>query len=791
VPRDNTTNDSSVEAKPAQAMALFDHGYTHLIPILPPDARDENGDPLKGDGKAPGQKIGEAWDYLSGWQKRGAATREDVEGHLSDGANIGHVLGDLIALDIDDDDPERQAAVLAIIADDLESALADLTVRFNTRPMVLARRADGSPPITKRSIDIIDEVSGEPIAKFEVLGEGQQAVVAGTNAAHRAIRISNLVLFADLPEVSPEQTDELCDAIGRYYRDQGFTVCHGGGGGGDSGPPPEQEGLQAPDGARSVLDLMTDGAGTITIPNTIASRYTWLAVAAAMKASCRSPDDWASLEQVFVDWTMVRHPNDRPEDILKQWHSLHSPFRNGWTFLQDTLDRAGLAARVFSPVDGFDPGESDIAHSPPASSRRVLKIVHYGDTDDSDPPRQLVQNTLTEGGLSLVLGKPSSGKSFVALDMCGHIASGTPWFDRGVEQTGVVIFALEGGGSFHLRVDALKSKFAGDLPLSFVPESVNFLSSPEDLAAAVDAVAVEAAHHGIDIGLVVIDTLARAMPGGDENGPQDMTAVIRNMDRLRASTGAHVMLVHHLGKDASRGARGHSSLLGAVDTELTLTKEHGDHNGEMKVTKQKDLEPWHEPVPYVLKQISFGLHDQWGEPRTSCTVEPAPTIDFSLHPPEAKLSPRDRALLDLCESLTVAESTGASAAENDGNTPEKPDKTFKAGLYAICPEKVLKQAPGKTRTERDNQRRMIRRSFKVLKDNGLIDENGRTGQPDKSRTKPDSPDPARRAGQDKPDCPPIGAAALSAAAPGTKEEIKRPSKEPEKAAAGGELDLLL
>ena len=481
----NTTNDSSVEAKPADALALFDHGYTRLIPLLPFDARDENGDPLKGDGKAPGQKIGEAWDYLSGWQKRGAATREDVEGHLSDGANIGHLLGDLIALDIDDDDPERQDAVLAIIADELECALKDLTVRFNTRPMVLVRLAGGSPPITKQSLDVSNADDGKTFAKFEVLGEGQQAVVAGTNAAGKPIRISNLVPFADLPDVSPEQTDELCDAIGRYYRDQGFTVS-GGGGGGNGGPPPDQEGLQAPDGAQSVRDLMTDGAGKVNIPNTIASRATWLAVAAAMKASCRSPDEWASLEQVFLDWSLIWKPDDKPKAIRKDWCSLHPPFRNGWTFLQDTLDPAGMAARVFSPVDDFGPGAPDIAHLTP--SRRVLKIVHYGDTDDSDPPRQLVQNTLTEGGLSLVLGKPSSGKSFVALDMAGHIASGAAWFGRGVEQTGVVIFALEGGGSFQLRVNAIKSKFAGDLPLP--ASATRALSLPTPSCAALGSTTI-------------------------------------------------------------------------------------------------------------------------------------------------------------------------------------------------------------------------------------------------------------------------------------------------------------
>jgi RecA-family ATPase len=48
------------------------------------------------------------------------------------------------------------------------------------------------------------------------------------------------------------------------------------------------------------------------------------------------------------------------------------------------------------------------------------------------------------------------------------------------------------------------------------------------------------------------------MAGGNENAPDDMGALVRNIDRLRAETGAAVLLVHHTGKDTSRGARGHS-----------------------------------------------------------------------------------------------------------------------------------------------------------------------------------------------------------------------------------------
>ena len=54
--------------------------------------------------------------------------------------------------------------------------------------------------------------------------------------------------------------------------------------------------------------------------------------------------------------------------------------------------------------------------------------------------------------------------------------------------------------------------------------------------------------------IIEIDTLSRIMAGGDENNAADMTALIRNIDTLRAATGAHVVLVHHTGKDTARGA---------------------------------------------------------------------------------------------------------------------------------------------------------------------------------------------------------------------------------------------
>ena len=69
---------------------------------------------------------------------------------------------------------------------------------------------------------------------------------------------------------------------------------------------------------------------------------------------------------------------------------------------------------------------------------------------------------------------------------------------------------------------------------------------------------------------MVVDTLARAMTG-NENAPEDMGSFVAACGRIREACEGHVLVVHHCGKDAAKGARGHSSLRAATDVELEVT----------------------------------------------------------------------------------------------------------------------------------------------------------------------------------------------------------------------------
>jgi AAA domain len=105
---------------------------------------------------------------------------------------------------------------------------------------------------------------------------------------------------------------------------------------------------------------------------------------------------------------------------------------------------------------------------------------------------------------------------------------------------------------------------------------------------------------------VIIDTVARALAGGDENSPADMGAFVKNCDQIRTMTGAHLAAVHHTPKANPRVMRGHGSLLGAVDTEMQINQ------GVLTCTNQRDMEAgW--SLNVIVKSIRIGMDEDGKE----------------------------------------------------------------------------------------------------------------------------------------------------------------------------------
>ncbi|MGL1833072.1 AAA family ATPase [Rhodocyclaceae bacterium SMB388] len=229
------------------------------------------------------------------------------------------------------------------------------------------------------------------------------------------------------------------------------------------------------------------------------------------------------------------------------------------------------------------------------------------------PVRWRVRGVLPLDGIAAIYGPPASGKSFLALDLLAAIAAGRPWFAYSVKPAPVLYIALEGEHGISQRVRAHQARHG-------TADRMRFLAAPLDLRQPQDRADIIGAAHaaGLAGGVLCVDTLAASAPGMDENTSADMGAVIAGLKALQAELGGCVLAVHHTGKDATKGLRGHSSLLGALDCAIEVTRT--DDRREWKTTKAKDGADG-EGHPFRLEVVELG-DDEDGEPITSCVVAP-------------------------------------------------------------------------------------------------------------------------------------------------------------------------
>ena len=227
----------------------------------------------------------------------------------------------------------------------------------------------------------------------------------------------------------------------------------------------------------------------------------------------------------------------------------------------------------------------------------------------------LVKGVIPSHGMGQIFGKPGGGKSFVIIDIGLHVAAGTAWRGRKVRQCTVVYVSMEAGHAGENRIHAWLKHHNMPWPPAFhMSPAIMNLRASQDHAKAL---AKEIRNRGWDVGLIIVDTLAKALCGGNENDSKDMGALIANCDWLAHELNCFVLLVHHSGKDKAKGARGHSSLLGAVNTEIELRRERGEP-GVMVVTKQRDGHDNGE-FGFDLEFVLLGL-DEDGDLVESCVA---------------------------------------------------------------------------------------------------------------------------------------------------------------------------
>lgn len=258
------------------------------------------------------------------------------------------------------------------------------------------------------------------------------------------------------------------------------------------------------------------------------------------------------------------------------------------------------------------------------------------------PPKPLIKGLLNLDSESWIIGKPGTFKSFIALDMAAHIATGRQWQQRYTERGEVIYIVAEGVSGMGLRINAWETTHGELSGIRFLPRPVQAHQDREW------RILVEACAR-IKPSLIVIDTQARVTVGLEENSASSLGVFIEKVRQLREATDACVLVVHHQGKHGE-DSRGSNAIAGAQTSELTVTRDDSATNRvTVKTTKQKDMAQDVE-IELELITVEVGVREQTKDKLTSLAVV---ETDPWAAPPEPKkpwrdyLSPNQDKIIDV------------------------------------------------------------------------------------------------------------------------------------------------
>ncbi len=306
-------------------------------------------------------------------------------------------------------------------------------------------------------------------------------------------------------------------------------------------------------------------------------------------------------------------------------------------------------------------------NEPTQPRKKRFPLATLAEVLERPDPTYLIHGFLVDGGTSLFTAKHASFKSFVCLDMTMCVAFGRPWHGYAVKRGTVIYVAAEGAAGLKKRALAWFHHHQTPVPTNFfVLDMPLKIADPRVLREFIEQVAE------LSPAFIILDTLGRCAVGLNENDPSSMGIFIDAAGQLAATTGAHVMTVHHNNKGGEY--RGASSLPAGVDTHLSA--ERSGDTVTLKTEKQKDDD---ELEPLVFEKIVVPLPNTGGL-KTSLVFRRVATgqgTQFSISEAERKV------LMALAETFGVSGSASShwkQAAEECG---------IKGATFYRCQNRLL------------------------------------------------------------------------------------------------------
>jgi hypothetical protein len=348
---------------------------------------------------------------------------------------------------------------------------------------------------------------------------------------------------------------------------------------------------------------------------------------------------------LWDDWSAQSGKYDPAEQEFA-WRSFSRPYGGPKITLRTLARESGESLREIDERGAFE----DLP--PEEAPKRRLRLLSPDDCVVARARSYVVKGLLAEHDVACLFGPPGGGKSVLAPHLGYAVAQGRDAFGLRTRPGPVLYVAAEDPHGLTSRVRALRERH-GNAPDFRVVEGVGDLyrkPSP-DLR---ELIAIDAE---LKPSLIIVDTLAAAFPGLEENEAKSMGRVV-SAGRELAARGAAVLFVHHGTKAEGTTPRGHSILNGALDVAMML--EPGDViRGAL--TKNRNG-PCSLDVAFHIDSAELGI-DEDGDPIT------APIARELDGPPPAKLTLAQRVALDVLADMG-GEASLEAWAKRCRETPE-------------------------------------------------------------------------------------------------------------------------
>ncbi|MNQ45917.1 hypothetical protein D3C85_597150 [compost metagenome] len=332
----------------------------------------------------------------------------------------------------------------------------------------------------------------------------------------------------------------------------------------------------------------------------------WMAVGMAIHHETEGEGQW-----LWDEWSQLGADYEGPDEIQYKWSTIGNYTGNEKTFWSVLREAQAQGCPV--DVDTASPDEFEALPMPVGGKFNIRSHADFAGQVRS--VRWIVKDFLPHAQLGVLFGESGSGKTFASYDLCAAVCRGIEWNGKRVTKGRVLYVVAEGVAGFVNRIKAYchqQGISPSDIDMDVISDLTPNLLEPAQITDLIKDIKAREAYD-----LIVMDTFAQVMPGANENSGEDVGKALAECKRIHRHTGAMVLLVHHSGKDASKGARGWSGLRAAADVELEVLRS--DELRSISVTKLKDGQDGAN-IGFKLHTVILG-EDEDGDDITSCIVE--------------------------------------------------------------------------------------------------------------------------------------------------------------------------